>query len=228
MDAESFTNLALRVISREATPDERRALETEIAASPARREEFEQLRLTHDVLRAAAPMAEAASATTPELPAHRVNELRTAVRQHFGPATNRPTAAVVSRAWPFVLRWFFGGSGVAALGFAIVMLCFANRTIEVGLYATDSVRGGDQSLSAQDVPSARLLTFDQDAPFDQWQNQALAWNEHAKIWVDNEHDLLHIVRRVRHGQIVMETRPLAPTSEGQREQIKQVVESLKN
>jgi hypothetical protein len=228
MDTESFTALALRVISREATDDERRALETEMASLPARREEFEQLKLTHEILRATAPMVQAAQAITPGLPAHRVNELRTAVRQHFGPATNRKKSPAPFGEWIPALRWLFAGSGLAALGFAVVVFCFANRTVEVGLYGADLVRGGDQSLTAQDVPSARLLTFDQDAPFDQWQNRPLAWNEHAKIWVDNEHDLLHIVRRVRHGQILMETQPLAPTNEGQREQIKQVVDALKN
>jgi hypothetical protein len=228
MDTESFTTLALRVISREATDDERSELEAEIASAPARREEFEQLKLTHEILRTAAPLAQAASATTPGLPAYRVNELRTAVRQHFGPAANRKKNRAPFGEWVPALRWFFAGSGVAALGFAVVVLCFANRTVEVGLYGTDLARGGDKALSAADVPSARLLTFDADAPFDQWQNQPLAWNEHAKIWIDNEHDLLHIVRRVRHGQILMETQPLAPTNEGQREQIKQVVDALKN
>jgi hypothetical protein len=228
MDAETFTALALRVITREATDDERRALETELASAPARREEFEQLKLAHEILRAAAPVAQAARVTEPGLPAYRVNELRTAVRQHFGPAENRGKASAKPGGLVPVLRWIFAGSGAAALGVAVVLLCFANRTVEVGLYQTDLARGGGQALSAEDVPSARLLTFDQDAPFDQWQNQPLAWNEHAKIWVDNEHNLLHIIRRVRHGQIVMETQPLAPTNEGQREQIKQVVESLKN
>ncbi len=228
MDAESFTDLALRVIAGEATDDERRALETALSSAPHLREEFEQLKLTHEFLRATAPLAEAARAAAPELPAYRVNELRTAVRRHFGPAANRPEKAVVSRGLIPLLRWVFAGSGIAALGFAVVVFCFANRSVEVGLYGTDLVRGGDQGLSAADVPSARLVTFDQDAPFDQWQNQPLAWNEHAKIWVDNENDLLHIVRRVRHGQIVIESQPLAPTSEGQREQIRQMVEALKN
>ena len=224
MDAESFTNLALRVIAGEATPDDRRALETELSSAAPRREEFDRLKGTHDLLRATAPLAEAARAAAPELPAHRVNELRTAVRQHFGPAAKRKD--VGSTIWAHVLRWVFGGGALAALTFAVVVFSFANRTIEVGLYGTDLARDGDHSLSANDIPSARLLTFDQDAPFDQWQSAPLAWNERAKIWVDNEHDLLHIIRRVRHGQIVMETQALAPTDESQREQIKQVVESL--
>jgi hypothetical protein len=228
MDAELFTALALRSLAGEATDDERRALETELASTPARRDEFEQLKLMHGILRAAAPMAEAARAAAPELPAYRVNELRTAVRQHFGPAAGRKKKPLPFGSWFPALRGFFIGSGVGAFGLAVTVLCFANRTVEVGLYGTDLVRGGDQSLSAADVPSARLVTFDQDTPFDQWQTRPLAWNEHAKIWVDNEHDLLHIVRRVRHGQIVLETQPLAPTNEGQRAQIKQVVEALKN
>jgi hypothetical protein len=228
MDAESFTDLALRVIAGEATDADRRALEAECASAPARREELEQLKLTHEILRTVAPMSEAARATTPELPAHRVNELRTAVRQHFGPAVQRPTSTVPFADWVPALRWLFAGSGAGAIAFAVIVFCFANRSIEVGLYGTDLARGGDRALTASDVSSARLITFDQDASFDQWQNQPLAWNEHAKIWIDNEHDLLHIVRRVSHGQIVMETQPLAPTNEGQREQIKKLVESLKN
>jgi len=226
MDADSFTALALRVIAGEAAADERRALEAELSSAPSRREEFEQLKLTHEILRVTAPMAEAARATTPELPAHRVNELRTAVRQHFGPAASRSKSTAPFGEWIPALRWLFAGSGVAVLGFAVVIFCFASRTIEVGLYTVDLARNGDKSITAADVPSARLVQFDYDAPFDQWQNQPLAWNERAKIWVDNEHDLLYIVRRVSLGHVVTETRPLAPTNEGQREQIRQAVQTL--
>ena len=227
MDTETFNDLALRVLAREATNDERRALEAELSSSANRKAEFEQLRLAHDAARLAVPMTDAQKATAPELPAYRVNELRTAVRQHFGPAANRDKRAG-STVWAHVLRWVFGGAALAGLCFAIAISCFANRTIEVGLYGSDLMRDGEKSLTAQDVPSAQILTFEQDSPFDQWQNQPLAWNERAKIWVDNERDLLHIVRRVRSGQVITETPPLAPTLDGQREQIKQVVESLKN
>ena len=217
----------MRVISREATANERRALDAELTSNPARSEEFEQLQLTHDLLRATAPLTEAASATTPELPAHRVGELRTAVRQHFGPAANRKDAG--STIWAHFLRWIFGGGALAALTFAVVVFSFANRTIEVGLYGSDlSQARGYESLTLQDFTSATLISFGDDASFDAWQGAPLAWNEHAKIWVDNERDLLHIVRRVSHGRIVMETQPLAPTNDGQREQIKQVVAGLEN
>src|ERR1700733_10918744 len=127
MDTETFKALALRVISREATDDECLALEAELVSAPARREEFERLKLTHEILRVTAPLTQAARATTPELPAYRVNELRTAVRQHFGPAANRERKAAASSGGLIpVLRWLFAGSGVAALGFALVVLCFAN------------------------------------------------------------------------------------------------------
>jgi hypothetical protein len=228
MSPESFTDLALRVIAREATDEERRALEVELAAAPEQREEFEQLKITQGILGTLLPLAEATKATEATLPTHRINELRTAVRQHFGPAGQRAAAKGGWHVWAHVLRWVFGGGGLAGLGFAIVVLCFANRSIEVGLYKTDLARGGDQGLSAQDVPVAQLLTFEQDAPFDQWQSRPLAWNERAKIWVDDEHDLLHVVRRIRTGQIITETQPLAPTDDGQRAQIKQLVEALRN
>jgi hypothetical protein len=226
MDAASFTELAIRVISREATADERRALEAELSSIPARREEFELLKLTHEILRATTPAVQAVRAITPGLPTYRVNELRTAVRQHFGPAAARTKKPTAFGGWIPALRWLFAGSGTAAIGFAVVVLCFANRSVEIGLYGTDLARGGDQSLTASDVPTARLVTFDQDAPLDAWQSQPLAWNEHAKIWVDNEHDLLYVTHRVRHGQVFTETYPLAPTDSAQREQIRQVVDSL--
>jgi len=223
MDVESFNDLALRVIAGEATVTERQALETEISAHPERRDEFEQMKITHDVLRTTAPMTEAARATGPELPAYRVGELRTVVRQHFGPATARQKS---SGGLVNVLRWILAGGGATALTVLVVVLNLSGRTIEVGMYKSDTVRNGEVALTPQDIPSAKVITFEQDASFDQWQNQSLAWYEKAKIWVDNEHDVLNIVRRVDHGNIQIEHQPLASTDAGQREQIKQAVDSL--
>jgi hypothetical protein len=217
MDAETFADLALRVIAGEATADERAALERELAVDTARHEEFAQF----EALRTGAPMTDAARATEPALPAHRVNELRTAVQQHFGPVAARKSSPMLD-----AFRWLFAGGGLVGLAAIIVLLCFSNRTIEVGLYGTDLARGGDQGLSAQDVPTAKLVTFDQDAPFDAWQDQPLAWYEHAKIWVDNDHDQLHIVRRIGHGHVVSETQPLASAGDAQRAQIRQAVQDL--
>ena len=226
MDADSFNELALRDLAGETTDDEHRAMEAELTAHPERRAEFEQIRKSYDLLRATAPMTEAARAAEPELPAHRLNELRTAVRQHFGPAANRQKTAAGWIGLISGLRWLMAGSGFAAVGVVLVIALFANRSIEVGLYGTDLMRSDDTALSPADIPNARLLTFAQDAPFDQWQNQSLHWYEHAKIWVDNEHDLLHVIQRAKHGHVLIQTVPLAPTNQGQRDQIKQIVESL--
>ena len=224
MDAQAFTDLALRVIAREASDADRAALDAELTTQPARREKFEQLRITHDVLRATAPVVEAARAQEPALPAHRVGELRTAVRQHFGPAVKKDVGSTV---WAHVLRWVFGGGGLAAAIFAVVIVCFANKTIEVGFYSSDLAKvRGYESLTPQDFASTKLLTFDQDASFDAWQAAPLAWNERAKIWVDNEHDLLYVMHRIRQGQIRTESQLLAPTDAAQREQIKAVVAGL--
>jgi hypothetical protein len=223
MDAETFTELALRVIAGEATADERATLERELSAVPSRHAEFEQLALTLDALRTAAPMTEAALASAPELPAHRVHELRSAVRRHFGPLT-----AVRHTPLLDALRWLFAGGGLAGLAAIVVLFCFANRTIEVGSYTDDLVRSGEHPLTQADLGTAKLLSFEHDAEFDSWQNQPLAWYEHAKIWVDNEHDQLHILKRVDHGHIESVTQPLAPTDDAQRAQILQVVQSLSN
>jgi hypothetical protein len=224
MDAESFTILALRVISREATGDDQRALETELAAHPERRDEFHQLQITHDVLRTAAPMLEAQNAQEPALPAYRVNELRTAVRQHFGPAATR-TGAKEKTGFP-ILRWLFAGGGVTVLAVVAILLIFANTTIEVGQYRTDLERGG--SLSPAYMAKAHVIPFDQDTSFDHWQKQPLAWYQHAKIWTDNEKDLLHIVSRDKNGRVTETTQPLAPNLGDQYDQISKAVEKASN
>ena len=227
MDAETFNALALRVIARQAGDDDRRALEAELASAPARRDEFEEMRITHDILRVTAPVTCAVDATTPELPAHRVGELRTAVRQQFGPEAAREKAETGSPTFRFLLRWIFGGTGIAALGFALVVACFANKQIEIGVYGSDTVRDGpSDSINAADVPTARIVAFARDEPFDQWQHDPLKWNEHAKIWVDNEHDLIHVVRRVSLGHVVMETMPLPMTDDAQRDEIRRLVRDL--
>lgn len=223
MDAESFTALCLRVVSREATGEERRLLHTELTVHPERLEEFNQIRAAHDMLRTAAPMLEARRATGPELPAYRLNELKTAVRQHFGPATSsNPVRQVSGFAG---LRWLFAGGGTL-LAVAMVMIFLSARSVEIGLYKTDLVRGG-AALSAQDINVGHVVTFDQDATFDQWQKQPPAWYQRAKIWVDNEQDILVIVTPNAQGTVTVQTQPLAPTVEGQREQIRKTVEGLK-
>jgi anti-sigma factor RsiW len=223
--SNAFTDLALRVITGEASVDDRRAFEAEIAANPDRREEFAELQTTHRLLCVAVPMTEAAQATGPELPAYRLNELRTAVRQHFGPVANR---AGKSFSPLLVLRWIFAGGAAAVIGTIMVMILFSNSTVEIGLYRTDLMRGDNAALTPENVPAAKIMAFDADAPFDQWQAQPLAWYQHAKIWVDNEHDLLHIVRRGPNGQITTLTQPLAESDEAQREQIQQAVQDLRN
>ncbi|MCE0484651.1 MAG: hypothetical protein LV479_10490 [Methylacidiphilales bacterium] len=219
MDADTFNDLALRVIAGEATADERRALETEFASIPSRRDEFDQLRLVHEI----AHTVTSSQAVEPQLPTYRLNELRTAVRQHFGPAKiksgNRFSAIAV-------VRWIFVGGGALIAACILVLLAYSDRSVEIGLYQTSQVRGEEAVVTPEAVPSAHLVTFDQDSSFADWQNRPLAWNEHAKIWIDDEHDQLHIVRRGPDGKTVQETQPLASGNQAQRAQIQQVVESI--
>jgi hypothetical protein len=226
MNADSFPDLALRVLAREATEEERRALETAITSDGGRRKEFEQLKAAHDLLLAVAPMTAAIAAREPELPAHRLNELRTAVRQHFGPASTRKPAQSKYSLPTSALRWLLGGSVTTALAIVVILMGYSDRSIEVGLYRTDMLRGGEMPLSPADVPAARVVTFDQDAPFDQWKKD-LAWNQHAKIWVDNENDLLHIVRRTPDGHLIEQTEPLVRTNQEQGDQISRAIQSLR-
>ncbi len=123
------------------------------------------------------------------------------------------------------LRWIFTGGATTVLAAVALLLICSDSTVEVGLYRTDLVRGGD-AMPPEEVPSARLVTFDQDASFDQWQ-KSLAWYQHAKIWVDTEGSLLHIVHRDSQGHLVDQTEPLASTNREQHEQVIHAVEALK-
>lgn len=225
MDADTFTDLALRVLAHEATEEEYRAMENALVSNRERREEFEQLKAMHSFLHTAAPMTDALAAKEPRLPAHRLNELRTAVRQHFGPASNRESAKNKSRLPMPSLRWILGGGVTTALAIVVILMAFSDRSIEVGLYRSDLLRGGEVALSPSDLPTAHVVTFDQDAPFDQWK-KGLAWNQHAKIWIDNENDLLHIVRRDKDGRLTEQTEPLAHSDREQGDQINRAIESL--
>jgi hypothetical protein len=226
MDTDTFTGLALRVLAREATEEERRALDAEMSSHPEYREKFGQLGGAHDLLRAVAPMTGAALAKEPELPVYRLNELRTAVRQHFGPAARRAGAEKKPGWLTPALRWILGSGVVTTLAVVVVLISLSDQSVEVGLYRSDQMRGGETSVAPADVPMARIVTFDQDAPFDQWKKE-LGWNQHAKIWIDNEKDLLHIVRRDREGHLVEQTEPLAQTSREQSGQIGRAVESVR-
>ncbi|HEY0257667.1 MAG TPA: hypothetical protein VGC39_09515 [Candidatus Methylacidiphilales bacterium] len=225
MDANAFTDLALRVLAGAATEQDHRALDTAMASSSTHREKFDQLKSTHVLFRTVAPMTDALVAKEPALPAYRLNELRTAVRQHFGPAAKHNSKETKYSLLHPALRWLLGGGIMTALALGLLLSSFSDRSIEVGLYHTDQLRGGDASLSPADVPMAHVITFDQDAPFDQWK-KTLAWNQHAKIWIDNEKDLLHIVRRDRDGHLVEQTEPLAHNNREQTGQVSQAVESL--
>ena len=219
MDADTFTDLALQVLAGEADAATRQTLEHALEADPQLGARFNEMKLTHDAFLVAAPLAQAETSTQPELPAYRVNELRTAVRQHFGPARNRAPQTLFSR-----LRWLWASGALAGFAVVLALMFLSDRTVEVGLYRTNLMRGNEGDVTPQ-TTTAKVVLFDQDAPFDQWQ-KTLAWNQHAKIWIDNEHDLLHVLYRDHNGKLAEVTEPLAPTTENERVQIEQAIQTV--
>ena len=221
MDADTFTDLALQVLAGNADAATRQSLDRAMEADPQLRARFADLKLTHDAFLVAAPLATAESAAQPELPAYRVNELRTAVRQHFGPAKNRagqphPHFLLLRRLWV---------TGVmAGLALVLAQMFLSDRSVEVGLYRSDVMRGDNGDVTPQGT-IAKVVLFDQDAPFDEWQ-KTLAWNQHAKIWIDNEHDLVHVLYRDRNGKLAEVTEPLAPSAAEERTQIEQAIRTV--
>ena len=112
---QAFFDLAIKVIGGQATPDERAVLNAQLAADPALKAEFEQLKVDVAVARETLPLLDAIEATTPPLPGYARERLRTKVRQTLGPPV-RPRAS--TGGW----RWWLGlATACAAVALVVVL-----------------------------------------------------------------------------------------------------------
>lgn len=197
MHDDAFHHLALKAISGEISSDENAALEHCLKEEPARQAEFEDLRAAFVMAKSTLPLASALEAGPLEPPPHRRQQLRAAVRMHFqkADAADRAKNEFTGLNW---LRTWWGrglcGGGLAAV-FAVLILVSWSRPsgIEIGLYAESTTRDG--SAAALNLPSTatvRVTRFESDRAFDQWLARPFAKDEKARIWFDEEHDLIHV------------------------------------
>jgi hypothetical protein len=116
MNDQSFFDLAMKVIARQATDAERADLGALLAQQPELRAEFERLEKDAHVAKDALPFIAACTASTGEFPTYARERLQTAVRQTLGRPKFAAKEPPRSLAWRW--RWVLG----LAVATAVVLL----------------------------------------------------------------------------------------------------------
>lgn len=201
MHDDEFHHLALKTLAGEASPEESVALERCLQAEPQRRTELEELRAALAITRTTLPLAAALETkATAEVPPHRVNQLRSAVRLHFQKQESEEKSKMRSASplVEFFVSWkrVLAG-GLVALALVILFSSPRPQGIEIGFYAEGITRNGAAALSFPTASSTHITRFESDQAFDQWLARPFAPDEKARIWFDEERDLIHIRLRAK-------------------------------
>jgi hypothetical protein len=146
MNDQSFFDLAMKVIARQATDAERADLGALLAQEPELRAEFERLEKDARVAKDVLPFITACTASTGEFPTYARERLQTAVRQTLG----RPKFAAKEplRAW----RWVLGLAIATAVVLFLALPLFRTTNAPViqlaMLDTTGGTRGADMNEEA--------------------------------------------------------------------------------
>lgn len=178
MNDERFFDLALKVVSHQASDAERAELDALLSQQPELKAEFERLRADVGVAKEVLPLVNATATTAGELPAYARGRLQTKVRRTFGPPASSAKEAGRSLAWGW--RWWLGLAAAAAV---VVLLVSVFRTPEKPLIqvamldVAGGVRGGNddnRKLLQQTWRTADVESFTQSASLAAWEQ---AWPE---------------------------------------------------
>jgi hypothetical protein len=144
MNDQSFFDLAMKVIARQATDAERADLDALLAREPQLRAEFARLETDACVAKDVLPLITACTASTGEFPAYARERLQTAVRRTFG----RPEfAAKESRlGW----RWVLGLAFATAMVLLLASLVFRPSAPVIQLAIVDTT-GGTRSADTNEI-----------------------------------------------------------------------------
>jgi hypothetical protein len=122
MNDQSFFDLAMKVIARHATNEERANLNTLLAQEPELRAEFERLETDARVAKDALQLITTYTASTAEFPAYARERLQTAVRQTLGRPESVAKEPHRSLAWGW--RWGLGLAGATAVVLLVAVSVF--------------------------------------------------------------------------------------------------------
>lgn len=231
MHDDEFHHLALKALSKEISAEESATLERCLKEEPNRQAEFDDLREAFEITRTTLPLASALEAAPVELPAHRMNPLRSAVRLHF----QKTEAVAEAESASSMLNWLqttwgrcLSGGGLVAVCVVLLLVAWPGPTgVEIGLYAESTTRDGAAALTLPETPSVRVTRFENDQSFDQWLARPFGQDEKARIWFDEEHDLIHVrVRPTLFHDAREWTRPLPAKEADRRATLESVLRSL--
>ncbi len=196
MDPE-FESLALKVLEGTANAGETALLQRVIAEDPRKMEQWLELKEALRIARAIMPSLQALEGGKAKLPAYRLPELRAAVRRVF-------PEKIVGERTPF-LSWrtlfrpvpacMLSGACVVFFGMLLWQSIWVRSgPVEFGSYAGYAVRGEQETLPSGLQRQVTVKAFEKENEFSDWQKNG--WNSHpkARIWFDDEKDVVHVLR----------------------------------
>jgi hypothetical protein len=196
MDDSNFTSLALKTIAGQATPAEVSAVQ-EALQQPARRWEYDELEEAFKLAREIVPAIEALEQTEAELPGYRRAELQAAVRAEF-PADLQASEMSWSW-WPRlggIRGWSWAGAAILVLAVVLGSISIQDFSqIEIGRYAQDTTRSGENEEVYEDQPNVTIRQFRTETDYRRWWEQSWKRGVGTKVWFDEEKDEMHVVQR---------------------------------
>ena len=192
MNDERFFDLAMKVITQQATDGERAELDARLVREPELAREFERLQAEVRVARDSLPLLNATEATAGELPAYARGRLQTKVRQTLGrPETAAPLQNEKERSAMWVWRWALGLTAATAVVVLVLIPMFnPSPKLDVQVAMLDvagDTRGGDTNevpLLQQAWTDAKIDSFTQPELLRLWETNWPAKADVVKIIYD--------------------------------------------
>ena len=169
MNAERFSDLAVKCSAGRCNAAERAELDAMITDAPELRAELEELQADATLAKEVLPLLAAAESSSGEFPAYARERLQTKVREALG----RPEPARARVSWNW--RWVLGlAVGTAAVCLLLIPVLSPPRkpVVQVAMLDTaGGVRGEDSDLGVlrREWTSSEVRTFDSTSALEGWQ-----------------------------------------------------------
>jgi hypothetical protein len=155
MNDQSFFDLAMKVIARQATDAERADFDTLLAQKPELRAEFERLETDARVAKDVLPFISACTASTGEFPAYARERLQKAVRQTLGRPKFAAKEADRSSFWGW--RWVLGLAIATAVLLLLAFPFFRTTNAPVIQLAIIDAGGGTRGADTNEVATFKEM-----------------------------------------------------------------------
>src|SRR5260370_3294463 len=191
MNDQEFFDLAMKVIARQASDDERAEVDALLASQPKLKAEFERLEADARMAREVLPLMEAAEATAGELPGYARGRLQTKVRETLGrPQRSPESASQKERKLIWRWRWVLGLGAATAVVMLLLVPIFtrsAAPVIQLAMLDTAGATRGSESNEAaafrQTWRTAKIDSFFTEENLRAWETNWPSQNNGAVVKV---------------------------------------------